>query len=371
TFQRRSEDWNHQLVLANQEWKQLEQQRLAADIRMQVAQQDLAIHEKNMEQADELDEFVRNKFTGLGLYEYLSSTLNRLYRQAYNTAYDLAKMAERAFQFERDSSYLFVAGDNWQFDRAGVIVGERLLLQLQQFEAAYLQQNARDYEVTQSFSLSLIDPGAMVTLRETGSCEFTIPELLFDVTYPGQYRRLIKSVRLTMPCVAGPYVNIGAKLTLQSSKVRRTATLDPDALVDVPNQKLTSIAASHAQNDGGLFELNFRDERYLPFEGAGAISAWRLDLPSQTRTFDYDTISDVIVHIGYAARDDGAFKTAVENQIVDAITDFASTTGLFRLLSLRHEFPNTYYRLLNPTGATQTADFEVTPQHFPFFLRRY
>src|SRR5262249_44218043 len=219
TFQRPREHWNHQLVLANQEWKQLEQQRLAADIRMQVAQQDLAIHEKNMEQADELDEFVRNKFTGLGLYEYLSSTLNRLYRQAYNTAYDLAKMAERAFQFERDSSDLFVAGDNWQFDRAGLLGGERVLLQLQQLEAAYLQQNTRDYEVTQSFSLSLIDPGAMVTLRETGSCEFTIPELLFDVTYPGQYRRLIKSVRLTMPCVAGPYVNIGAKLTLQSSNV--------------------------------------------------------------------------------------------------------------------------------------------------------
>jgi hypothetical protein len=29
--------------------------------------------------------------------------------------------------------------------------------------------------------------------------------------------------------------------------------------------------------DAGMFELNFRDERYLPFEGAGAISEWRLE----------------------------------------------------------------------------------------------
>jgi hypothetical protein len=29
-----------------------------------------------------------------------------------------------------------------------------------------------------------------------------------------------------------------------------------------------SIATSNAQNDDGMFELNFRDERYLPFEGA-------------------------------------------------------------------------------------------------------
>jgi hypothetical protein len=36
-----------------------------------------------------------------------------------------------------------------------------------------------------------------------------------------------------------------------------------------------SIATSHAQNDSGMFELNFRDDRFLPFEGAGVISRWR------------------------------------------------------------------------------------------------
>ena len=35
---------------------------------------------------------------------------------------------------------------------------------------------------------------------------------------------------------------------------------------------IQSIATSTAQNDDGLFELNFRDDRYLPFEGSGAIS---------------------------------------------------------------------------------------------------
>jgi len=28
----------------------------------------------------------------------------------------------------------------------------------------------------------------------------------------------------------------------------------------------------------GMPKLNFRDERYLPFEGAGAISTWQLEL---------------------------------------------------------------------------------------------
>jgi receptor-binding and translocation channel-forming TcA subunit of Tc toxin len=369
TFQRRGEEWAQQVAIAKQEWKQIEQQRLAADIKVKIATQDLAIHETNMEQADELDEFYRTKFTQLGLFEYLSTTLNRLYREAYNVAFDLAKMAERAYQFERDSTDTFIAGDNWQFDRAGLLAGERLILQLDQMEKAFLQHNTRDYEVTQSFSLALIDPRALVALRETGSCEISIPEVLLDMVYPGQYRRLIKAVKVSVPCVVGPYTNVGAKLTLKSSKLRRTPTLDPDALVDLPNQKLTSIAASHGQNDAGMFELTFRDERYLPFENAGAVSTWGLELPAQTRIFDYDTIADVVIHLSYTAKDDGAFKTAVEGQIVDALIDLATTRGLFRLLSLRHELSSAFYRLLNAPDGTQTADFAITAQQFPYFLR--
>ncbi len=55
-----------------------------------------------------------------------------------------------------------------------------------------------------------------------------------------------------------------------------------------------AIATSTGQNDAGLFELNFRDERYLPFEYAGAVSRWRIELPIETNAFDIDTVSDLI-----------------------------------------------------------------------------
>lgn len=32
-----------------------------------------------------------------------------------------------------------------------------------------------------------IKPLALIELRETGRCEFEIPEVLFDMDYPGQY----------------------------------------------------------------------------------------------------------------------------------------------------------------------------------------
>jgi hypothetical protein len=84
-----------------------------------------------------------------------------------------------------------------------------------------------------------------------------------------------------------------------------------------------AMAASNAQNDSGVFELNFRDERYLPFEGAGAVSSWSLeifndsgaDFGKSLRQFDYSTISDAILHIKYTARENaGPFKSgAVQN----------------------------------------------------------
>jgi len=39
------------------------------------------------------------------------------------------------------------------------------------------------------------------------------------------------------------------------------------------------IITSSGTNDSGMFETNLRDERFLPFEGAGAISTWTLTLP--------------------------------------------------------------------------------------------
>lgn len=101
--------------------------------------------------------------------------------------------------------------------------------------------------------------------------------------YPGQYSRFIKSVRISIPCVAGPDVNVACKLTLLRSWIRKEDNIVEPAnpTIEINNQRNTSIASSNAQTDGGVFELNFRDERYVPFEKAGAISLWRLELPSQ------------------------------------------------------------------------------------------
>ena len=154
-------------------------------------------------------------------------------------------------------------------------------------------------------------PAALLEIRQTGVCTFHVPEALFDLSYPGQYRRHVKSVRLTIPCVTGPYTAVSATLTLDNSYVRNRP--DVSTRTQVPHTRASSIATCTAQSDAGVFELNFHDDRYLPFEGAGVDSEWTLELPKRLRSFDYETISDVILEIAYTARYDATLREEMES----------------------------------------------------------
>ena len=222
------------------------------------------------------------RFTNLGLYTWLSAQLRQSYRVAYQNTLAIANLAERAYRFERgEDAEPTLAATYWDTARGGLLAGERILVDLQTLERRYLETNYRTLELDQAFSLSQLDAAALLELRETGSCVFTASEAFFDLFYPGHYKRRIKAVRLTVPCITGPYVNVGATLELDQSWMRVEATAGAP-LVEVPPSRSVSIATSTAQNDAGVFELSFRDERYMPFEGLGAISRWRLSLPITT-----------------------------------------------------------------------------------------
>jgi hypothetical protein len=369
---RRSQGWEHQAELARRELATLERQLSIAEIRKEIAGRTLKIHETSIEQTNEMLSFYEERFSNLGLYDFLATTLQRVHRDAYNNAYAMARLAEQAFRFERgDDGASALRGSYWESPRAGLLSGERLLVDLHNLERRFMETNYRSLEIDQPFSLAQVAPEALLQLRKTGRCAFSIGEVFFDLAYPGHYRRRMKSARLTIPCITGPYTNVSATLRLTGSRIRRTPTLGADELASVPPQRTVSIATSTAQNDGGVFELSFRDERYVPFEGAGAISDWSLELPASFRPFDYQTINDVIVHISYEARHDGALREEVE-KLVDAppgsILRVLESTPLQRLFSLRQEFSSELHRLLHgPVG--QEVRIELLDNHFPSFVR--
>jgi Tc toxin complex TcA C-terminal TcB-binding domain/Neuraminidase-like domain/Salmonella virulence plasmid 28.1kDa A protein len=378
-YQRRADDWMLQAQLASLEITQLGEQLKAATLRVAIASQDLANHDLQTAQSSEQQDFMRTKFSNQELYSWMSGQLATLYFDAYQLAYDVAKRAERCFANELGVDATFIKFGYWDSLRKGLLAGEALFADLKRMEVAYLSQNAREFEITKHVSLRELDPAALVRLRETGECQFTLPEVLFDLDFAGHYFRRIKSVAVSVPCVVGPYTGVSGTLTLLSSKVRIKsnavqAKYSHDENFRASSLPVQAIATSSGQNDTGMFELNFRDERYLPFEGAGVISKWRFELPGSFRTFDYSTISDLVLHVRYTARQGGGkLKELAEAGLINAVNSFVAShgdQGFARLISLRQEFPSEWHRFVTNIDKTGGASeqFVITKSRFPFLV---
>jgi len=144
--------------------------------------------------------------------------------------------------------------------------------------------------------------------------------------------------------------------------------------------QLQSIVTSTGHNDAGLFDTNLQDERLLPFERCGAISSWRIQLPTALRQFDYRAMTDVIVHMRYTAREGGdelgaAVQAELKASLLSAIALADAQTGLARLVSLRHE-PNGLYRFLaqkeqtlDGTAGTAQMTVDLSNARFPFIFK--
>ena len=381
-FQRAMQDRIFQANAAGYELKQIDKQITAQQIRISIANQEITNQQKQIDNANEVEAFLKSKYTNEELYTWMRGSLKTLYQQVYNLAYDLAKKAEKTYCFERGiSNANFIQSGYFDAGREGLLAGEQLYVSLKQLEAAYQEKRGYDYEITKHISLRQLDPLFLLLLKTTNSCEFKLPEVLFDMDYPGHFKRRIKSVSISIPCIAGPYTGVNATLRLLNNKFRNSAITNnatnyPEK-ADVLDERfisfnipITAIATSSGQNDAGMFELNFKDERYLPFEGAGVISGWRLELPT-VKQFDYNTISDVVLHVKYMASEGGdQLKNSAGDSVVsqlNSITQQLNETGLHIPISLKHEMPNEWH-LLKQKGMTK---IKIDKSRLPYMAQSF
>ncbi len=378
SYERRWTDWKLQERLAKKELKQVEKQIISAEIRLALAEKDRDNHSLQLSQSRDVRDFLSGKFTNQELYGWMVSQTSAIYFQSYKLAYDLAKRCEKAHQRETgEYSSTYIAYGYFDSMKKGLLSGERLHHDLQRMEFDYLNNNRREYELTRHISLAQLDPSALITLRETGDCFISLPETLFDLDYPGHYFRRIKSVSLTIPSITGPYTSLSSTLTLQSDKVRTVAKKDEgeadDANLQFNLAALKSMATSGAQADSGVFQLDFRDERYLPFEGSGVISEWKLQLNNpQLAQYDYNTISDVILHLSYTARDGGeVYRKTIESQLQAKIDSyFGSVKPLQQMISVKQTMTDEWARLANSTEEVNyLLAVDLGLNNFPYYLR--
>jgi hypothetical protein len=202
-----------------------------------------------------------------------------------------------------------------------------------------------------------MDPMAFIKLKTQNACEFDLTEALFDYDFPGHYCRLVKTIAVDLVLANGVLAN--ATLTQVTS--RTVMEPDPKAvsylLSPKENPPLSirtnwkaqqQIALSyHTQyeTNSGVFELNFDGDRYLPFEGTGAVSHWRLELGGPPNAYDLRTLTDVTITIKYTALQGGdAFAASVRGML--------KPTDSVRGFNLNVDFANAWQAFLQGTDTT-------------------
>jgi len=358
-WDRRLQDWIHQVKILDIQIEQVELQILGAERRRGDSLRQLNNQQRQIEQSNEVMNFLRDKFTNHAVYLFLQKNTADLHYRMYELALSAAREAERAFHLERGHyAGNFVCCEGWDNLHEGLLAGERLQLSLARMEKEYCDRNRREYELTKHISLRLQFPAEFLRLKLTGRCEIDLAEWRFDLDYPGHFMRRIKNATITIPAVSGPYNGVHCRLTLLGSATRVDPLLSlapahccntcksgngyeacpHDPRIVRQYAATEAIATSGGNNDSGLFELNFHDDRYLPFEFHGAVSKWRIELPPDNNYFDMDTLSDVIVHLNYTSREGGerlrhAAKEAAEKSLPGA--------G-WCLFDVSHDFPDAW-----------------------------
>ncbi len=391
-WDRRDKDWRNEVTKTEFEIEDIKRKILAMERSRDMKLQGLNNHQRQLEQSIEMQEFLRDKFTKNALYLFLQQETAALHYQAYKLAMDTALLAEQAFHYERgDTTQRFLPEENWDSLHEGLLAGQRLELALRQMETAYLDTNCREYELTKHISLRLNFPLAFLQLITTGSCEVEIPEWMFDLDYPSHYMRRIKNITLTIPCIVGPYTGVHCRLTLLSSITRVDPRLIEPATACCPDQEpndgyqpllqdarivkqygaTEAIATSNGQNDSGLFELNFHDERYLPFEFAGAVSRWRIELRQENNQFDIaSNVSDAILLFNYTSREAGEPLRKAANDLAQ----WHLRRDGIRMFDIKHDLPEVW-QVLQSHVEGEKSPREITLRlkrdMFPFIPGRH
>jgi peptidoglycan hydrolase-like protein with peptidoglycan-binding domain len=373
-LQRRTEDWDNQATLAGLEATAIDARIVQAEIAKALAERERDKLEDELEAYALEETYLKTKYTQAALYSWMIGDASDVYFQAYALACDVARQAEKTFRRELgDPSAAFVGYGHWDSLRKGLGAGERLMGEINRMEAAYHERNRREFELTKHVSLAEVAPAALLALRFTGGCTVDLPEWLFDMDFPQHYFRRLKSVSLTIPAVVGPYATVNCTLTLVASRIRVSTQVGGQYEMQPNDTRFTSepalvqsIATSRGQDDAGLFQLSFDDPRLLPFEGAGAISTWRLSLPPENNRFDLSSVSDVVMHLRYTAREGSTTLAAAARDAVDAILPKSGAA----LFSARRDFPDAFYRLAHPNaGAQNELVLNLVRQRFPFTVR--
>jgi hypothetical protein len=368
--ERMLDEWALQIQLAVAEREQIRAQAHAADLAVAAAEADLEVLQQQQDNAEAVRIWYDRKWTNSELYAWTEGQLSNLYQRTYQLAVALLREARTALVYERgvpETDLPVMAGGHWEPGRKGLLAASRLALEVDLLDQAVVSNHKRPFEITRTFSLSRFDPKALFRLIDHGTCDFSLTEEMYDRDFPGHYRRQLKTVAVVLQTAEG----VTANATLTQVHDQLVLRPDPKALRFLltgegetptsirgnwrPSQQVAFSEPDEYGFTTGLFELRFDTDRFLPFEGTGAVSRWRLQLSGPDVAEVRRNLTDVAIKVRYTAFTGGdafaaevhrALRPAPRARLFDVATDFpeaweqAGATGVLELPLTRALFPS-------------------------------
>ncbi|PYC27036.1 Tc toxin subunit A-related protein [Pseudomonas mosselii] len=347
-YNRRAAGWAFDKSQAEWDLKIIDQQLAETNIELNASTINLEKCRQDLVNLKEAYVSMTTGFTIIPIYNWLVARQEHIYGAAYDAVRSLCMGVEAAWRYEigdyrRDS---FIDTRAWRDNYKGMLVGESLLVNLQQMENEYLARNERRLTIKKSFSLKkqldsfaikpeekwagIFKTEADRTTSLKHTFEFKADD--FDKGYPGHYLRQLKYVSVTLVLKADKkpeelcaiLKQTGSSTLLEPDKgaarsfypgnesdKKVTDARENPRLVQRNPRENQQIALSSTVAEDGLgydagtwvYELMFHDGRYLPFEGTGAISQWTLELLGDEDLLkDLSIIEDIRFNMVYTAK---------------------------------------------------------------------
>jgi hypothetical protein len=262
----------------------------------------------------------------------IQAQYNQLRQSLLTRAQAVAKLAQDAFNFERDAEIDLVKDAYYDPDRKGYTAAETLLHDVSGFDHVDLTgRTQKALQLTHMVSLRKHQPMSFLALAATGRARFTTELAAFDRWYPGTYLQRIKEVRVEV-LVDGEIVPVRGYISNDGTSLVRFADPDDKRQIDdvrvfaEPDSDIARLCYKRLQRRRHVdtmafpaFDSFLADERMRKlqdrernfFENVGLESTWLVELlPDQP--FDLSRVSDIRVWFQYEALFDENLKRALE-----------------------------------------------------------
>ncbi|MFL9482875.1 hypothetical protein ACI6Q2_08860 [Chitinophagaceae bacterium LWZ2-11] len=388
SYIRREQEWAFQTNLAKREIIQIDKNLAVSDIKIQSAGLELSNLKTQITEAQEKQDFMVDKESNYLAYYQIADKLKSVHKNFYNLALYYARSAEQAYQFEKPDKVIDFISYNYDNSIVGCATGaDDLSNSINQMEKAYLSDTLRPLEMKVNIQLSRLNPIALLQLRKEGVATFEIPEWFLLLKNRGIYNAKWISVNFTFPMITGPYINMNAMITMTKNFIRPKAIggdnfemqSDSDDRFVQRVLPFNKVLITNGNNDAG-YNLDasatgneLYQHQYRPFEQAGAICEFEIDLNSKTENFDFselnwDTLSDVIISgVISVDIDKGKYKDDAEKYLSGLYKNI-DNKDLSLFIDIKHDLPNELFKFKNDINA-QNLIFNIDKSKFPYITQ--